>query len=135
MFLIVITDFCCWIPLSLLALDFYIKSYLMDICEFAKYKRYIELWLPSFIMLVIPINSSINPFLYSFRFWTPLFKKLCNKSRLVVSNFQQSVKTSFQISESTSTRIETVSSSAKLQVLSIPIEELWMNCLSSNTNS
>ena len=95
MFFIVITDFCCWIPLSLLTLDFYIKSYFTPACEFLKVTRRIELWFPALIMLVVPINSSINPFIYSFRFWKPFFRKFnyfrwcCKKdTRTPVSSFQ-----------------------------------------------
>ena len=84
MFFIVLTDFCCWIPVCVFFLDFYVRSMYAPPCTFLSYTRSLEYWFPIFLVLLLPINSAINPFLYSFRLWKPLRKalgsKCCKKS-------------------------------------------------------
>ena len=79
MFFIVLTDFCCWIPVCVFSLDFYVRSMYAPRCTFLSYTRSLEYWFPTFIMLLLPINSAINPFLYSFRLWKPFRKALASK--------------------------------------------------------
>ena len=79
MFFIVLTDFCCWIPVCVFSLDFYVRSKFASRCIFLSYKRSLEYWFPSCIMLLLPINSAINPFIYSFRLWKPVCKALSSK--------------------------------------------------------
>ena len=76
MFYIVMTDFICWIPLSIFTLHFFVKSIYSSTCDYLSYKRSVEYWMPGVVIFVLPLNSVINPFIYSFRFWKPL-QKLC----------------------------------------------------------
>ena len=120
MFFIVMTDFCCWIPLSIMTLNFYVKSYYIEACELARFKRHIELWTPALIMFVIPINSSINPFIYSFRFWASLLKKFFSASLFFqrCRKKDENVPTSSISSPSTdSLQLETESSRANLKII------------------
>ena len=78
MFYIVMTDFCCWIPLSFITLYFYAKSLYSLTCEFLSFKRSLEVWFPGFAMILLPINSAANPFIYSYRVWKP-WRKFCGR--------------------------------------------------------
>ena len=66
MFLIVVTDFCCWIPISVFSIYYTYKTFLQDICAFTLYRKYTENWFYIFVMVVVPFNSVINPFIYSY---------------------------------------------------------------------
>ena len=133
MFFIVVTDFCCWIPLSLLTLDYYARSLETNKCKFLEYKRYFELWLPAFIMLVVPINSSINPFIYSFRFWSPFLKKICCLNRFCKkTSKEQSSTTSLQTSDSI--HLETASSKVTLNLSSTSVGQYTTNSNSAASN-
>ena len=82
MFLIVMTDFCCWIPISFLALDFYRRSFSSSSCQFFIHTLWIEYHFPNVLPFIIPLNSALNPFIYSCRYWGPLQKfclKCCHK--------------------------------------------------------
>ena len=114
MFFIVLTDFCCWIPVCVFSLDFYVRSMYAPRCTFLSYKRSLEYWFPACIMLLLPINSAINPFIYSFRFWKPFRKALgckCIKKPVVIN----SQSASSQIADS----VDTISS--KITTISRPI--------------
>ena len=54
LFLIVFTDFCCWVPIGLLSILVQTGAVEVDPVAYA--------WIATFIL---PINSSINPFLYT----------------------------------------------------------------------
>ena len=49
---IIVTDFCCWIPLSAVSL-----LHLFEVVDASP-------WYPFFSILILPINSVINPILY-----------------------------------------------------------------------
>ena len=54
MFLLVLTDFCCWVPIG--ALSVLVQAGVVEVHPVA------YAWIATFIL---PINSSINPFLYT----------------------------------------------------------------------
>ena len=54
MFLLVLTDFCCWVPIGVLSILVQAGAVEVDPVAYA--------WIATFIL---PINSSINPFLYT----------------------------------------------------------------------
>ena len=54
MFLLVLTDFCCWVPIGLLSILVQAGAVEVNPVAYA--------WIATFIL---PINSSINPFLYT----------------------------------------------------------------------
>ena len=70
-FVMIGTDFLCWVPLCLMAVAFTIKTSTLQRHSTA-YHEYLEYMYPildTFTVLVLPINSSLNPFIYSTRFW------------------------------------------------------------------
>ena len=116
MFFIVLTDFCCWIPVCVFSLDFYVRSMYAPPCTFLSYKRSLEYWFPIFLMLLLPINSAINPFLYSFRLWKPLRKALgCKCCKTPPDfDFQPASSQTVDSIETVSSRITTSSRSTAL---------------------
>ena len=96
MFYIVMTDFICWIPLSIITLHFFAKSIYSSTCDYLSYKRSVEYWVPGVVMFVLPLNSVINPFIYSFRFWKPL-RKLYRVNCRKTPSSDQSTGTSSEI--------------------------------------
>ena len=66
MFLIVVTDFCCWIPISIISIFYNFSTTGQDICTFLPYRENSERWFYIFAMVMLPINSVINPFIYSY---------------------------------------------------------------------
>ena len=54
MFLLVLTDFCCWVPIGVLSIVVQAGAVEVNPVAYA--------WIATFIL---PINSSINPFLYT----------------------------------------------------------------------
>ena len=58
---IIVTDFFCWIPLGVVA--FLHLAELIDATS----------WYPYFSILILPINSVINPFLYESDFYWGIF--------------------------------------------------------------
>ena len=113
MLFIVLTDFCCWIPISVFSLDFYVRSMYAPRCTFLSYKRAIEHRFPTFLMLLLPINSAINPFIYSFRLWKPLRKALASKccQKPAAKNLQ-SITSSSLTSHSVETSSGTITTSS-----------------------
>ena len=59
---IIMTDFFCWIPLSLVSLFHLLEE--IDATP----------WYPFFSILILPINSVINPFLYESTFYWKLIR-------------------------------------------------------------
>ena len=111
MLFIVLTDFCCWIPVCVFSIDFYVRSMYAPPCTFLSYTRSLEYWFPAFLTLLLPINSAINPFIYSFRLWTPLRKALgskCGKKSADI-NFQPAFSQSVDSVDTISSRMTTSS--------------------------
>ena len=61
---IILTDFFCWIPLSIVS--FLHLSELIDAIS----------WYPFFSILILPINSVLNPLLYDSNFYASIFMRL-----------------------------------------------------------
>jgi len=69
---IIVTDFMCWSPICALSIYHFIKASTYADRESCDFHRYTSAWRARLSMLTIvllPINSSINPFVYSFRHW------------------------------------------------------------------
>ena len=66
MFLIVVTDFCCWVPISIISIFYKFHTANLDLCSFMIFRNYVEKWFYVFEMLILPLNSVINPFIYSY---------------------------------------------------------------------
>ena len=112
MFYIVMTDFICWIPLSIITLHFFVKSIYSSTCDYLSYKRSVEYWMPGVVIFVLPLNSVINPFIYSFRFWKPLrklYRVYCRK----IPAFDQNQEPSSEINHKNS--VETISTSSNIR--------------------
>ena len=78
---IVATDFICWVPICLISLSFLIKGFTesTQMCNATRHVcSNLDLYhkLQIAVFFVIPVNSSINPYVYSFHFWKGLFLKL-----------------------------------------------------------
>ena len=70
---IILTDFFCWIPLSTISL-----LHLFEVFEATS-------WYPIFSILILPINSAINPLLYNSSF---LFKVCCTPFQVAAVRVQ-----------------------------------------------
>ena len=79
---VIVTDFLCWVPICLISMIFFIESSASDIQCSSRQHTCTNLTLYHGIQIaifyVIPINSSINPYVYSFHFWKELFVKIKN---------------------------------------------------------
>jgi len=64
-FLIVATDFLCWIPTSVVAFWYMLSAHNPQIPEICEFMLSVLVPLGSFIMVLLPINSALNPLLYT----------------------------------------------------------------------
>ena len=78
--LIVLTDFVCWVPICIIGLYYFIQSLTTSECNFCLYHNFRE-WVANVVLVLIPINSIINPFIYSINIWSNIFK--CWKNKVV----------------------------------------------------
>ncbi|CAK8680004.1 unnamed protein product [Clavelina lepadiformis] len=76
-FFIIITDLLCWIPICVISLSSIIFTSTMDECAARDFVNQNDHWFNYLVPLLTPINSSINPFLYSTGVWNFLRKKIC----------------------------------------------------------
>ena len=97
MFLIVVTDFCCWVPISIISIFYYFYTANIDRCSFMNFRINIEKWFYVFEMLILPLNSVINPFIYSYttkqRIKSMLSSCCCVREKNPSINLSGSVKT------------------------------------------
>jgi len=77
--IIVFTDLMCWIPLCMTTLVLYVSTNQHQ----EEFNTTDDVPFTLAALLLIPINSLFNPYIYSFHLWVRLFKKLkikiCNK--------------------------------------------------------
>ena len=66
---IILTDFCCWVPLSIVSF-----LHLFEAVNASS-------WYPFFSILILPINSVINPLLYDSTFYVGLVLELARLLR------------------------------------------------------
>ena len=76
--LIVLTDFVCWVPICTIGLYYFIQSLTTSECNFCYFNN-LRRWVFTVSSVLIPINSIINPFIYSINIWSNLFKYCKNK--------------------------------------------------------
>ena len=75
LFFIIMTDFCCWMPVIII-------SILSLLGKFHDPEKQAYVWIAVF---VLPVNSSINPILYTFS--TPLLRKMAGKRKKAIGKF------------------------------------------------
>ena len=110
MLLIVFTNFCCWIPVTIISIYYMLHITSQDACELLAFRRETEEWFYIFAMVAIPINSVINPFIYSIsarKQIKKIFLRCC--SRLKTANLNIEATTSTTQSIATLTANQTVS--------------------------
>ena len=73
--LIVVTDIIFWFGMCLVSLIYWEKYSVKKNIEFDNYLE-IYGWFQSTMFCLIPINSTLNPFIYFHRYWYYLYKKL-----------------------------------------------------------
>ena len=76
--IMILTDFFCWVPLCIFAIVFTVKTATLN-PHSPSYHEFLEQFYPildTFTLVVLPINSSLNPFIYSSRFWCILHGKV-----------------------------------------------------------
>ena len=71
--LIVLTDFVCWVPICTIGLYYFIQSLTTSECNFCLFKN-LRRWVFTVSLVLIPINSIINPFIYSINYWKNIVK-------------------------------------------------------------
>ena len=76
--LIVLTDFVCWVPICTIGLYYFIQSLTTSECSFCLFNN-LRRWVAIVVLILIPINSIINPFIYSINIWFDIFKYCKNK--------------------------------------------------------
>ena len=74
-FLIIITDFLTWIPITIVSFWYLAKAYDPSIPESCKFTLDHFSTLPIFTTIFVPINSSLNPILYSANYVMDLLSK------------------------------------------------------------
>ena len=92
-FAVVITDLFCGIPISLFGLAYYFESLAVPNC-FRNHSFYNAALLLT--ILLFPLNSIINPYIYSYHLWKSFFKRC--KKRLLDHNSSKVISASTQIS-------------------------------------
>ena len=93
MFLIVATDFCCWIPITVISSFYTSYTAQLDVCEFLKFREESEEWFYIFAIIVLPLNSVINPFLYSYSAKRSIKSMFLQCYDIIISNnFRKQVK-------------------------------------------
>ena len=72
--IVMITDAMCWIPLCIASL---IVWKFADVAVL-DWEKYVAIAVPfqSALLVVVPLNSIVNPHIYSYKLWIQLFKKL-----------------------------------------------------------
>ena len=72
--LVIVTDCLCWIPICVIAFSFYFESLFRSkdksTCDKAE-----KFAMSCLVLVLMPINSLINPYLYSWHIWKKLLKK------------------------------------------------------------
>ena len=77
LFLVIVTDFLCWIPICVTAFYYYFSDHMSsesENCEMAS--TFFKM--SCAVLVLMPINSVINPYLYSWNLWKKLLKKCKN---------------------------------------------------------
>ena len=72
---VVITDCLCWIPICVIAFSIYFKNLYQSKGKRDCSTKSIQLALTGIVLVLMPINSIINPYLYSWHIWKKLLKK------------------------------------------------------------
>lgn len=80
-FVIVATDFVCWVPICLFSLIFFLKDSFtgaMDCHVSTQFCWDLKLYhaFQTTVCIVVPLNSVINPYIYSFNLWKRLLKRI-----------------------------------------------------------
>ena len=78
--LVIVTDFLCWIPISVTAFYFYFEyQYSSELSKFMSCNtKSTFYYMPLVVLILMPINSVINPYLYSWHIWKKVLKKCKN---------------------------------------------------------
>ncbi|XP_076813179.1 relaxin receptor 1-like [Clavelina lepadiformis] len=77
LFFIVLTDFLCWIPLTAISLYIWSQSYVQLGYEWRKRAKEMKHWFSDLLIIFIPINSALNPVLYSSKFFCKNCHHVC----------------------------------------------------------
>jgi len=80
-FLIITTDFLTWIPITIVSFWHLSKAYDPSIPESCKFVLDHFSTMPIFTTIFVPINSSLNPILYSASYVMNLLSKCCRRLR------------------------------------------------------
>ena len=126
LFLVVVTDFLCWIPLSFIsviyAIIFALRTSKRGVCLFLASKQYVEEWFYVLAIIIIPLNSIINPFIYSYsakerikRFFMTCCNRITKRSNLQNPSFSSSNAKS----SSSTASINTTSTNATMVTSSV----------------
>ncbi|CAK8680002.1 unnamed protein product [Clavelina lepadiformis] len=80
-FFIIITDLLCWIPICVISISSIFWTSTMNECAASNFVKQNNRWFNYLVPLLTPINSSINPFLYSTGIWRFLRKTFSSRDR------------------------------------------------------
>ena len=76
-FVVVFTDMFCWMPVCVIGLTYFVESLVIpDFFSTARHS-FAKRVIPFVVVTLIPINSVVNPYIYSFHLW----KKICNRTK------------------------------------------------------
>ncbi|CAK8681165.1 unnamed protein product [Clavelina lepadiformis] len=79
--IITLSNMFCTLPLSLLSIIFIVQTATDDLCAVNEHEKMIQTWVSVFATAFVPLNSLLNPFIYSAGMWGVLYKKLCRKKQ------------------------------------------------------
>ena len=75
-FLVVFTDMFCWMPVCVIGLIYFVKSITIPDFYSTGWIPFPREAIPLVVVALVPINSVVNPYIYSYHFW----KKICRRT-------------------------------------------------------
>ena len=76
-FVVVFTDMFCWMPVCVIGLTYFVSSLVTPVAHSTARHSFAKKVIPFVVVTLIPINSVVNPYIYSFDLW----KKICNRTK------------------------------------------------------
>ena len=75
-FLVVFTDMFCWMPVCVIGFIYFVKSITIPDFYSTRWLPFPREAIPLVVVALVPINSVVNPYIYSYHFW----KKICRRT-------------------------------------------------------
>ena len=90
-FVVVLTDLICGIPVCLIGIVYYVGQVIND-CFYFEQGPFAESIAPFLSLMLFPLNSVINPYIYSFHLWQDFFKSCRQQISDITSTLSSSAE-------------------------------------------